>query len=248
MDLAGRQHASHVAFNERLCTRTERVGRVLAGVTPSAVDRSFPNAVLYENPDDVLDVHDELVALYAEAGVRAWTVWVEPGDDELARALEARGHTFDGKPMKMAAPIGEVDLAAPAPEGLEPVTDWMIVGELNEAAYEMAGFAAAFGAFRGDDTCGWLARIDGRPAATASVLEHDGDAYVGFVATHPDFRGRGLCRGLLAHALREAAAAGCTTTSLEGSPMGEPIYARMGYRSLGRFGLWERRLRDESAQ
>ncbi len=83
--------------------------------------------------------------------------------------------------------------------------------------------------------------------ATASVLEQDGDAFVVFVATDPGARGHGLCRGLLWHALRRARDAGCTTTTLEGSPMGEPIYARMGYRALGRFGLWERRLRAESA-
>jgi ribosomal protein S18 acetylase RimI-like enzyme len=245
LDLGARQHASHVAFNERLCARTVPVGRVTAGVTPAAAERSLPNAVLYTDPADVLAVHDDLVALYAEAGVRAWTVWVEPGDDELARGLEARGHAFDGRPMKMAAPLEEVDLSAAAPERIEPVTDWRVVGEINDAAYGLAGLADTFAAYRDDDTRGWLAIADDRPAATVSVLEHDGDAYVAFVATDPAFRGRGLCRGLLAHALRVAADNGCTTTSLEGSPDGEPIYARLGYRALGRFGLWE--LRNNTA-
>jgi ribosomal protein S18 acetylase RimI-like enzyme len=242
VDLGARQHASHVAFNERLCTRTERLGRgLVAGITPASPQRSLPNAVLYEDPAEVVARHDELLALYVEAGVRAWTVWVEPGDDDLARELVARGHAFDGRPMKMAAPIAEVDLSAPAPEVVEEVGDWRVVGALNDAAYEMTGLIDSFGGYRGDDTRGWLAIVDGTPAATVSVLEHEGDAYVGFVATDPRFRGRGLCRGLLAHALRLT---DCETTSLEGSPMGEPIYARMGYRSLGRFGLWE--LRDNS--
>jgi GNAT superfamily N-acetyltransferase len=227
VDLAARQHASHVAFNRRFAARIVELDGLLACVTPAAPERSLPNAVLYADPAAVPAAHDQLVRLYDEAGVRAWTVWVEPGDDDLARALEARGHAFDGQPMKMAALIEDVDLTAAAPPELAPVTDWGLVGALNDAAYGVTGLAETFAGFRDDDTEGWLALVD---------------AYVLFVATHPDFRGRGICRGLLSHALRRAAERGCTTTSLEGSPMGEPIYARMGYRSLGRFGLWERRV------
>ena len=68
------------------------------------------------------------------------------------------------------------------------------------------------------------------------------------VATVPEFRGRGLCSELMRPALRSARETdGCTTTTLEGSPMGEPVYDRMGYRSLGRFGLWEKRQSNNSA-
>lgn len=248
MDLAARQHASHKAFYERFATRVERFhGSIAAAVTPEVPERSLPNSVLYDDPADVLPALPDLERLYAGAGVRAWTVWVLPGHGELAEALSAAGHEHDGRPMQMGAPLEEVDLSAPAPPGLEPVTDWRAVGEVNDAAYGISGLAAAFAGFRPEGAHGWLVMEDGRAVATAAVLEHDGDANVTFVATRPEARGRGLCRGLLAHALREAAARGCTTTTLEGSPMGEPLYARLGYRSLGRFGLWERRVRDESA-
>lgn len=250
MDLALRHRASQRAFLERFGTRTVKPhGSVIASVTPEAPDRSLPNSIAYEDPADVLPALPELERIYRAEGIRAWTVWVRPGDDELAVALEEAGHAFDGQPALMGAPLEELDLSATL-DGAEPVpvTEWRVVGEINDHAYGTSGLAETFARYRDDDTRGWLAMDGGRPLATVSVLEHDGDAFLVFVATEPDARGRGLCRGLMAHALRAAAGSGCTTTTLEGSPMGEPVYARMGYRTLGRLRLMERRLSNDSAQ
>jgi GNAT superfamily N-acetyltransferase len=248
VDLAARHLASQRAFLERFGTYTvEPHGSVIAAVTPAAPDRSLPNSIVYRDPADVLPALPELERVYRSEGIRAWTVWVQPGHDELARELEAAGHAFDGKPARMGAVIDDLTLTD-CPVEVVPVDDWSMVGALNDAAYGISGLTETFGAYRGDDlTCGWLAVEDGRPLATASVLEWAGDAFVVFVATHPDARGRGLCRGLLSHGLRAARERGCTTTTLEGSPMGEPVYTRMGYETLGRLQMWERRLRDESA-
>jgi GNAT superfamily N-acetyltransferase len=57
----------------------------------------------------------------------------------------------------------------------------------------------------------------------------------------PEARGRGLSAEILRHALSAARAQGATTTSLESSAMGEPTYRRLGYRDLGRLGMWEKR-------
>lgn len=248
MDLAERHRASQRAFLERFGSRVERPhGTVLAAVTPEAPERSLPNSVVYEDPGDVLAALPALCEVYATAGVRAWTVWVRPGDEALGAELAARGHDFDGQPMLMAARIDELDLASAPPLRAVAVDDWGVVGELNDLAYGVSGLREAFARYDGRDTRGWLALDGERPLATVAVLEHGGDAFVVFVATLPEARGRGLCRGLMAHALREAAARGCTTTTLEGSPMGAPVYARMGYRELGRLQLWERRLRNDSA-
>ena len=77
--------------------------------------------------------------------------------------------------------------------------------------------------------------------AACGTVVHDGDAGVLFVATVPAAQRRGLASELMRHALREARAAGAWTTTLEASAAGEPVYARMGYRALGRLGMWERR-------
>jgi GNAT superfamily N-acetyltransferase len=247
-ELAARQHASHVAFYEGMATRIEHVGGVRAAVTPSVPDRSLPNAVLYEDPGDVVAALPELERLYAEAGVRAWTVWVHPGDDDLAAALAQAGHAHDGQPMGMAAALDELDLEPRRELDVEQVSDWPLFGALNDRAYGITGLADVLGAFRAEGARGWLARVDGEPACCVTIAPHEGDAYVCLVATVPEFRGRGLFSELMRHALRAARDTdGCTTTTLEGSPMGEPVYDHMGYRPLGRFGLWERRSSNESA-
>jgi hypothetical protein len=42
-------------------------------------------------------------------------------------------------------------------------------------------------------------------------------------------------------ALRAAAKDGCTTTTLEATAAGEPVYAAMGYRAFGRYRMMEAR-------
>jgi GNAT superfamily N-acetyltransferase len=61
------------------------------------------------------------------------------------------------------------------------------------------------------------------------------------VAVVPQARGRGLAAELMRRALAQARSAGALTTSLESTALGEPVYRSLGYRALGRFGMWERR-------
>ena len=64
------------------------------------------------------------------------------------------------------------------------------------------------------------------------------------MATVPEARGRGLARKLMTHALHEARDRGSTTTSLQATKMGYPVYAGLGYRDLGALQVGERREPD----
>jgi ribosomal protein S18 acetylase RimI-like enzyme len=58
---------------------------------------------------------------------------------------------------------------------------------------------------------GWslyLARVDGRPAASAILFVRDKAAYLADAATDPQFRGRGLQTALLRRRIADAKAAG----------------------------------------
>jgi len=67
------------------------------------------------------------------------------------------------------------------------------------------------------------------------------DASVGWVATLPQARRRGLASGVIRAALRKARERGRTSTTLWASAMGAPVYGRLGYRTVGHLHLWERR-------
>ena len=247
--LAGqRRFYDLVASGSDGARRVDLPGGVQATVCPARGDRSLFNAVVYEDPAALVAALPELPEVYA--GIDAWTVWVLPGDEVAAPALEAAGHVLDGTPREMAALLAEMDLAPRAE--LELVeADWWTLAEINEDAY----VASLGGRYMGVVSERWapdaghphVAALDGRPSACVLVLDVEGDAYVTMVATRKDAQGRGLCSELLRSALREAARRGATTTSLEATAMGAPVYARLGYADLGTMQMWERRNLADSA-
>ena len=72
-------------------------------------------------------------------------------------------------------------------------------------------------------------------------IDHEGDCWITFVATFPEARGRGLASALMTRALLDARERGCSTSSLQATKMGQPVYERLGYCDLGSVQMWERR-------
>jgi GNAT superfamily N-acetyltransferase len=218
----------------------ERDG-VTAAIVPATPDRSVCNGVVYDHGRSLAGALDELARAYEEAGVRAWTVWVPGRDRDTAAILERAGHLLDATPAAMAMDLERFD--APEPAGVE-IDDAPLASEvarLNDAAYGYDGdFERALERFPGSVRC-YVAREDGTAVACAVAELHEGDCGIGWVATVPEARGRGLASALMTRALLDARQAGCTTTSLQATRAGEPVYLRLGYRDLGRLQMWERR-------
>jgi ribosomal protein S18 acetylase RimI-like enzyme len=55
----------------------------------------------------------------------------------------------------------------------------------------------------------YLARVNGQPAAAATLYLHDRVGYLADATTHPSFRGRGLQLALLRRRINDASAKGC---------------------------------------
>ncbi len=222
-------------------SRTLMLSGVTAAITPATPDRSVLNGVVVEDFTKLPAVLDELAAAYAEAGVRAWTVWVPEYEHEARELLGGAGHVLDATPAAMLLDLDE--LAAPSRPEPEWSGDWDIeaAGRVNDAAYgdEPGLFARGMGGLPAGSGHMYLARVDGEPASFVVVHDHEDNCEFWIAATVP--AARGLVSGLLHRALVDARARGRTTSTTQATKMGEPVYARLGYRKFGTIEMWERR-------
>jgi predicted GNAT family acetyltransferase len=79
------------------------------------------------------------------------------------------------------------------------------------------------------------ARVDGADVAAAMAFDHQGDCGIYNVGTLEAHRRRGLATALMKLMLRDAAARGCSTASVQATPMAAGVYASVGFRDLGRY-------------
>lgn len=223
------------------CLELEGVQATIVPVRPWF---SIFNSVLYLDHQALRHALPELARAYDEAGVKAWTVWVPPGDEAAAQLLESAGHALDSTPMLMAAPLEDIDLEPRLSLELEPEPSWETVARCNDRAHgvlEAWTMAAVFETMDDGATYRYAARHEGQVASCLLAREGEGDCYLWFVATAPEAQRQGLAAELMRLALRNASQRGCDTTTLESTRMAEPVYQRLGYRPLGRYSMWERR-------
>ena len=76
---------------------------------------------------------------------------------------------------------------------------------------------------------------DDDPVAAAMVVVSDGVAGVNYVGTVPEARGRGLGELTTRWATNAGFDLGAEVAALQASPMGEPVYRRMGYKEITRY-------------
>jgi GNAT superfamily N-acetyltransferase len=235
VDILDRMVASMCEAWKPIGEWNERDG-IGAVVTRSAPQRSVVNSVIYGRDADIAVAYDWLESLYAD--VNAWTVWVLPDDQATAQFLERCGHVLDADPAAMVLDLATFEPPAELPEWQRGTIEQ--TARINEVAYPFhdGTMERALRESRYGDNLHLYATED---ASVLGILDHDGDASVIFVATLPEARGRGLAGGLLAAALVEARERGNDISTLQATKLGEPVYARLGYESLGAMQMWEKR-------
>lgn len=213
-------------------------------IVPATPGRSVMNAVCYERPEQLEAAYDQIASEFHAAGIEAWTVWVPRSDEHAARLLEDAGHVLDGSPEVMCATLDELELD----EARANRISWTGDAELSDLV-SIAGVCFGFdpgelaGALEttppGART--YIADLGGRPVCSVMAFDHGGDCGIYWVATLEEARGQGLCKSLMTAALIEARERGCTSTSLQATRAGYPVYSGMGYRDFGPIDMWELR-------
>jgi GNAT superfamily N-acetyltransferase len=238
LNLRGMQ-AAFRGFAQAAGSRLIEADGVTAAISAEVPERSIFNSVVYLDPAAFAAARDQIAAAYAEAG-NAWTVWVPEGDAETARLLESAGHTLDAQPRAMGIELKGVE--EPDLSGI----DWTgegdaeVLSRLNDEAYGYPEGTWIRGMGRpGPEVHVYIAWLDGDPVATVSARDADRDCSIWCVATAERARGRGLSTALMRQALFEARQRGCTTSTLQATRLGAPVYRRCGYRDFGALGMWE---------
>ena len=85
-----------------------------------------------------------------------------------------------------------------------------------------------------------VARRSSEPLATALVYESDGVAGVQWVGTVPSARGLGLGALVTTAVTNLAFDHGASSVNLQASPMGEPVYLRLGYETIFHYSEYVR--------
>jgi GNAT superfamily N-acetyltransferase len=187
-----------------------------------------------ETLDGVLERVEDFFASGEGGGYEIWSLWplpseLPPGYEEWRCPCMIRERGGDPPSPPRELEIVEADDEATVLEAEA------LIGEVFETA------AAPGSTLRreclGEDFRVWVARVDGRPVTTATAYIADGFVGIYAVATLRDARRRGYGEAVT------WAASLCRPdlpATLQASEMGQPVYERMGYRTVAEFTIWER--------
>ena len=184
---------------------------------------------------DVDDLIERMAGFFgASAGgdYQLWSLWPTP---DLSRF----GFVPWGVPLMIRDAGGE---EKPAPPELD-VTEVDDDASAKAASSVLVAFGTPASAaesliipgLRSETFRFWLGRVNGEPASIAAASVSHGFVGVYAVATLPEHRGRGFGEALSWAATRFRAELPAT---LQASPMGRPVYERMGFRTVATFHAW----------
>src|SRR4051812_45335036 len=209
-----------------------RAAGVTAAIFPREPERSiYNNAVLehgLEGPARRAAL-DGMEAAYAAAGVTDFAAWVHESDAAMRADIAARGYAVAETTRAMGMALQDIRPARP--DFVLAPPDWPAYVEYLERA------GAPAGTLRHVDPSAFellLVRRDGEAVATALAFDAGDDCGIYNVSTVERVRRRGLGTALTARLAHDALARGCTTATLQSTPMAERMYAALGFRDLGR--------------
>jgi ribosomal protein S18 acetylase RimI-like enzyme len=203
-----------------------------AGVFPNDPERSVFNNVLIRRGLGRVErgqAIDDLRSVYLKAGIDRYAVWAHESDGPLRVELSGGGFKLEETTRLMVMSLEDIEVQ-PGAIGVERF-DWQrylrylrseglpgLLSGTDPDAYHVLGV-----------------RIGSQDAATAIAFDHDGDCGIFNMGTLEAYRRRGLATAILTQHLHEAAERGCSTASLQSTPIAEGVYRSVGFHDLGHF-------------
>jgi GNAT superfamily N-acetyltransferase len=225
----------------------EREGNVVrevrtewAGVTWSDLDEDTADAAIAA----------QIARFAARKGRWEWKLYSYDRPIDLPRRLHAAGLRPEPEESVLAAEIATLDLEPALPAGTEivEVRDEPSVRALVAFQDEvfgstrpgMAEVVLAALARQPPEAAALMAVADGEPVAAGRLELPAGGEFAGLWGgcTHPDWRGRGLFRALVARRAALAAQRGYRWLHVDAVPASRPILLRLGFIELAKTTPW----------
>jgi GNAT superfamily N-acetyltransferase len=225
----------------------ERRGLVMVGAPHGTV---VTNMAIVAGPIDAATVRDETERVYGRSGLPFSVHTRAHVDAELEAALGTSGfHRIASTPGMVYRPGDGPPVAAPRELeilAVEREADREAYGEVMAEAYAVYGtpeestraYFERMESMRGPTTQAFLGRVGGRAVAGATLYVSHGIGGVGWVGTRPEAFGRGYGAALTWRVVEEGLARGLPLLNLQASPMGAPVYRRMGFTAPTEYGMF----------
>ncbi|MGC4939144.1 GNAT family N-acetyltransferase [Kribbella sp. DT2] len=212
----------------------------------------YHNAVVAADlPADEADavIAESLDLMKAHGVPGCWHVGPSMRPTDLGERLITAGFTDGGREPAMAIEISKLTKETPGPPELEitrtstdqELTVWEhTLGQgFGEGPPEAQWVAEIYRREGYDDPWRhYLARLDGKPVATATTFLTENVAGVYFVMTVPEARRQGIGAAITQYAVQQAEDA-AQYAVLEASAAGKDVYAGLGFQQVGEVALYE---------
>lgn len=202
----------------------------------------FNQAFVFEEPG--VDDLARATSWLSERNVPFWVI----APDSVARAVadvaEPAGlnPTATTMPGMAYAPLADLPSEADGDAEILAVTESAQLGDFALVASDAFGApleaasTLAPASTLDDARCSWfLGYLDGDPAACGQLLRTADVAGVYAIGVRERFRRRGLGAAITAAVLAAGRDSGCSIGVLQASPMGEPVYDRMGFETVTQY-------------
>ena len=194
-------------------------------------DYNFVFVIDPVDPERVFALAD---AFFAPAEV--WSVAIEVGvAPAVEAALLARGWSLDEEEPALVLVEAPPIPPTPAELAIRPVRDERGLADFYAVSRTTPHFVPSLAAAMDPEVALFVGYCDDRAVATSRLACLGGVAEITGVGTLPEYRKRGFGTAMTWATVAEAATRGCTTTMLNASPLGYPIYRRMGFVPVGTY-------------
>ena len=224
----------------------------ILGIHPSPIIANVvfrPPSVNSVESHSIRSVLTQIVDRYEAIGNGVSLLSAHHRDAEIEQVVSSLGweSVIELPGMLLRARLGEPDLAPDVSlRWVDPVQDLGLFRGVLQGGFadddDGRGMIAAVFAEPGSlvppGIRAIIAFVDGAPASCGVAYDGAGLGAIGWVATLPSYRRRGLGTMVTTMAVNALFDAGATGVTLQASPDGQPVYSRMGFEEITRYQIW----------